>query len=158
MTPEEKSMYIALDSVLVTEISKATPGKGRHVANAWDIEFSDGDFYLVNNYGMIAKYLDEGVSPHKILPKNSKMLRFEIHKSPVFREAKSNELWNKNGKIFFFNKQKQPVLGFVREGSKIYCLTKKVMHPGYKGRQYIQKVLNDKKIWSNVLAEYLKGK
>ena len=136
MNREEKAMYIALDSVLIKKMSEATPGKGRNVANAWEIEENGGDFYLVNNYGMIAKYLDEGVKPHKILPKRCKMLRFPIDKNPSFRTPEAQNQWTKHGKIFFFNRMKQPVLGFVREGNKIYCLTKKVMHPGYEGRKW----------------------
>jgi len=156
MNKEEAAMFKALDAVLVDEMSGATPGKGRNVANAWEIEIKNGEFFLVNTYGLVAKYLDEGTKPHTIFPKNKKMLRFEIFKPPTFRNKRDLEMWNKHGKIFFYNKLGVPVLGFMREGSKVFCFAKKVKHPGYEGRKFINKVLENESVWQKVFEEYFK--
>ena len=156
MNALQKKTFIILEEILVKEITEKTPGSGKHVANAWEIQFEDGEFFLVNTYGLVAKYLDEGVQPHDIFPKTKKMLRFEIKKQPKFRNAKSKKIFEEKGRIFFYNKQGQAVLGFVREGKKIFLFARKVHHPGYEGRKYIDKVLNNEQMWDKIMTEIIK--
>lgn len=73
----KKSVYLALEKILVPAMADKTPVKTGHTAASWEIDLQGDDFYLVNTNGMIAKFLDEGTKPHIITPKNKKALNFE---------------------------------------------------------------------------------
>ena len=47
--------------------------------------------------------------------------------------------------------------GIKKEGNKYYMFAKKVKHPGYKGRQYINRVLNNDKVWDKVFDEFMEN-
>jgi hypothetical protein len=134
-----------LELIYVNELTKRTPRKTGFVADQWS-SASLGNFtYVITNpHGDIITFLEEGTTPHTILPRTKKMLRFPIDKAPTFRNAKEKQMFSKKDVIFFFNKTGQAVLGYSKEGSKYFCYAKKVNHPGFEGQHFIQGIIDDK--------------
>ena len=143
------AFFLALNRVFIDKLSDATPVDTSETASLWEVIKSSkkDEFIIRNTNGDVVLFLEEGTDPYPIEPKNKKMLRFELKKKPKFKKPKDLEMFNKNGKIFFFNKHGRAVLGFVKEGDKIFCFARKINHPGIKARHFVKEVLNNKNNW-----------
>ena len=140
----DNAIQRAIELVYVNELIKRTPKKTGFTASQWTSYSTNNFNYVISNTeGDIITYLEEGTKAHTIRPITKKMLRFEIKKPPVLRNPKEQKRFKEKGVIFFFNKTRQPVLGFSKEGGKYFCFAKKVMHPGFEGQFFIRDILDD---------------
>jgi hypothetical protein len=154
-------LFMSMNNILLKELHKNTPVKSSDTANAWKIKKGEalGEFIISNPRGNIVTYLEEGTKPHKIRPKNVKMLKFELvdkngkPMKPSFKKASDAKMFNQNGVIFYYNKGGVPVLGYVKEGSKYYCFAKEVKHPGTEGRWFFRKTLTDEDMWHRIYKD-----
>ena len=146
------ALFFSINDVIVEALIDRTPMDTGDTAGSWELQKTGvlGSFILSNPKGRILGYLEEGTKAHTIKPKTKKMLKFEAKKPPKFKNPKDNETFIKEGKIFFYSKNGVPLLGYVKEGSKIFVLAKKVEHPGMAGRHFIKKTLRDKSLWDEV--------
>lgn len=145
----DDTIFKALNQVYLRELIIRTPGKTGFTANQWS-SYKNGDFnYTISNTnGDIVVFLENGTKAHTIRPKNKKFLRFEIKKPPILRNKKEQQQFKEKNIIFFFNKNKQPVLGYSKVGSKYFCFAKKVEHPGFEGQHFIASILTDDELFN----------
>ena len=144
-----KAMFLALNDVVIGELGRNTPVATGDTAASWEASYGNklGEFTISNNRGNIVMFLEEGTKSHTIVPKTAKMLKFRIKKPIKFKNPKDNETFNREGKIFFFNKSGEAVFGYVKEGSIIYAFAKKVKHPGTQALHFVRKTLSDDSMW-----------
>jgi len=150
-----EEIFLSLNDVVIPRLGKNTPFKSGDTAASWKVEKGErlGTFILRNTRGDIVHYLEEGTQSSIITPSTKKMLKFELKhkngspKQPKFRKTKDNMLFQKKGEIFFYNRAGIPVLGFKKEGNKVFVFARKVKHPGIKARHFVRETLNDRKLW-----------
>jgi len=150
----------ALEKIYVKELTLRTPKRTGFTSSQWFAR-DDGDFIysLVNPKGNIIQWLEEGTQAHPIVPKNKKMLKFPNKDDegnwvePTFRNPEELKSFRKNGKLFFFNRHRQAVLGFTKEGSRYFVFARKVNHPGFEGRYFIEKILRDESLYAQFKQE-----
>jgi hypothetical protein len=154
----DKAVGKALEQVYVAELIKRTPKKTGFLANQWS-SHSLGNFsYAITNpHGDIVIYLEEGTKAHTILPKIKKMLKFPIENAPELRSPKEAKAFAEKGVIFFFNRRRQAVLGYSKEGGKYFCYCKKVNHPGFEGKHFIRNIFEDNTLFSRFKDKVLAG-
>jgi len=147
-----RQLYLAIQDEIIKKLIEATPTKTGHTAGSWKLRFGSalGEFELINENGSVVMFLEEGTKAHDILPNTKNMLKFKIDQKPVFKKSRDNKLFNEKGRIFFFNKSKQAVLGYVKEGSIYYCFARKVKHPGTESRNFVKNILNNQANWDAV--------
>jgi len=154
----DKAIQRALETVYVNELVLRTPKKTGFVASQWTSHSLGGFNYVITNpKGDIIIFLEEGTKAHPIVPKTKKMLKFPIKEAPKMRNPNEQKTFNKKGIIFFYNKQRRPVLGYVKEGGKYYCFAKKVNHPGFEGQHFIRDILDSNALFSRFKAQVAKN-
>jgi hypothetical protein len=161
-----KNVYLGLQRIVIGEyLEPKTPVRTGDVAGSWKVKLgkTEGDFVIYNKHGNIVEYLEEGTKAHIIKPNTKKMLRFPLKdknnkpKKPTFKNPVDEELFKKNGKIFYYNKAGIPVLGFSKEGSLYYMFAKKVKHPGFEGKHFIRESMRNNEMW-NEFKQFVKNK
>lgn len=153
----ENAILKALETVYVAELTRRTPKKTGFTAGQWSAKALGGFIFLITNpKGSIIQFLDQGTSAHTIYPKNKKMLKFRIPKAPTLRTPAEQKAFRKHGAIFFYRAGKIPVLGFTREGSRYYVFAKKVNHPGFAGRFFIEGILQDESLFNKFKQQIIK--
>jgi len=140
----DKAMGKAIETVYLRELRIRTPKKTGFHAGQWDIRRNGAfNYSLVNPFGKIIIFLEGGTKAHFIQPKTKKMLKFPIKTAPVLRNKREQQKFREKGVIFFFNRQRKVVLGYVKEGGKYFCLAREVKHPGFEGKHFIKNMLED---------------
>lgn len=139
----DKAIYKAIELVYTAELIKRPPRKTGFVASQWEtIHPAKFQYFIINPYGDIITFLEEGTRPHIIRPKTKKMLKFPIDKAPQMRDAKSQKMLAKHGEIWFYGKGGKPQLGYKKEGSRWFVFAKEVKHPGTEAQLFIEDILS----------------
>jgi hypothetical protein len=132
----EKIVWKALEKHLVNRLVETTPVKTGDAAGNWRIEpLGDYTFRLTNSSPYI-DVLEKGSKAHLIKAKNKKFLRFKIPKGPpkTAHKLTGNQAFSKDGYVF----------------------SKMVWHPGTTGRFFVQRALEDQKLWDQIWDDIFK--
>ncbi len=153
----DKAIQKALETTYIRELIIRTPKKTGFTASQWSsIALGNFNYIITNPEGDTITFLEEGTKAHTILPKTKKMLKFEIEKPPTLRSPEEQKQFSKKNVIFFFNKRKQAVLGFSKEGGKYYCYARKVRHPGFEGKRFVRNILQDESLFRKFEQQIIK--
>lgn len=146
----DMEIFRAIQSIYLSNLIIRTPVKTGFTSRSWTAyQLGNFNYVIVNTNGDVIRFLSEGTKPHFIRPKNKKMLKFRIDKEPTFDGLDADvrktylKQFRKNGAIFFF-KNRKPYLGYIRQGTRFFCLTVEVLHPGTERNNFLESVLTSK--------------
>lgn len=144
----DKTIFMGIEKVYTSHLRKVTPSKTGFHAREWDtLNLGGFNYMIVNPYGDVITYLEEGTTAHTIKPKNKKMLKFPINKRPTLRNPKEQQRFAKKGLIFFYGRGRKPVLGFEKKGGQYYVYAKEVKHPGFEGKWFIKDTMDSPELY-----------
>lgn len=132
----------AINETYLRRIVETTPFKTGHTSGLWELENPEPlVFNLVNPAGDVVLALEHGTGEHIIEAKTKKFLKFKKPKLGGRRNTKKL-----TGNIAFESKDHK------------FVFAKKVLHPGFEGRRFIEKMLDDEalaKEFEKKLEKYL---
>ena len=130
----QKAAFFALTKVYLKAFQDRTPGDGE-THQMWDVEERGFlEFAIVNPAGVVIEVLENGRRPGIIRAKNKKFLRFKKPKGST-----------KKGKKIPGN------VAFEKDG---FVFAKAVMHPGFKGRFFVEQILQDQGMFDKFQDEF----
>ena len=126
-----RDIYLVISRTWLLKLQMNTPkGSGGILAASWMLENPKGFLFQISTPHKYALYVEKGTKPHVILPKRKQALYFEWTKV-------GGQRLSRKGRLVAQAKAKKRI-------KPSFVMFKKVQHPGFKARRFIEKTMNDK--------------